>query len=375
MQQTTHYCYEALGRRVQRYIVGGKENTKFIYDGQDVLVDDDHHGTLTKYINGDGIDNKLKMRTGNDVRYFLADHLGSTNALADSTGNLTSSASYDSFGNATGNLTTRYQFTGREFDNFTNLYYYRARWYDGNLGRFISEDPIGLAGGVNLYGSVGNNPLGATDSMGLSPEYDQQVWRAQQDLLEALQVPIEYSMGLADDLLVFPRYVRKWQGIDTPNLDCSAAYQAGQWTAFGIDVATGVGGLVKGAGKYAAKRTLKNGFKVASNGGKTQLGVTVRQINKGENVKGLIDEVAQLTYESGGVEHAIISLKNGTRLIVRGGENGINFAKYDVNRVILHTHRSPTGPSAIDFQMLRDTGQRSSYIYELFGGGLTKFSR
>ncbi len=82
MQQTTHYCYEALGRRVQRYIVGGKENTKFIYDGQDVLVDD-NGGTLTKYINGDGIDNKLKMQTGNDVKYFLADHLGSTNALAD----------------------------------------------------------------------------------------------------------------------------------------------------------------------------------------------------------------------------------------------------------------------------------------------------
>ncbi|HNQ16169.1 MAG TPA: RHS repeat-associated core domain-containing protein [Pyrinomonadaceae bacterium] len=58
------------------------------------------------------------------------DHLGSTNALTDGSGNVTSSASYDSFGNATGNLATRYRFTGREYDDFTGLHYYRARWYD-----------------------------------------------------------------------------------------------------------------------------------------------------------------------------------------------------------------------------------------------------
>ncbi|MBK7709200.1 MAG: RHS domain-containing protein [Acidobacteria bacterium] len=111
------------------------------------------------------------MQTGNDVRYFIADHLGSTNALTDSSGNVTSSASYDSFGNATGNLATRYKFTGREYDDFTGLHYYRARWYDGNLGRFISEDPIGFAGGdVNLYGYVGNGPVELVDPSGLYVE-------------------------------------------------------------------------------------------------------------------------------------------------------------------------------------------------------------
>jgi len=54
--------YEALGRRVQRHLKGGKEITKFIYDGQDVLVDD-NSGTLTKYLNGEGIDNKLRVQT------------------------------------------------------------------------------------------------------------------------------------------------------------------------------------------------------------------------------------------------------------------------------------------------------------------------
>jgi RHS repeat-associated protein len=165
---TVRYRYDALGRRVQRYTIGGRENTKFIYDGQDVLVDD-NSGTLTKYINGAGIDNKLRAQTGSTVNYFLADHLGSTNGLTDASGNLTASTSYDAFGNATNaNLPTRYQFTGREYDNFTGLHYYRARFYDANLGRFISQDPIGFKGGdINLYGYVKNNPTNLLDPLGL----------------------------------------------------------------------------------------------------------------------------------------------------------------------------------------------------------------
>ncbi len=153
---------------MQRFTVGGKENTKFIYDGQDVLVDD-NAGTLTKYLNGAGIDNKLRVQTGSTVNYFLSDHLGSTNGLTDSSGNLTASTSYDAFGNATNaDFPNRCQFTGREYDNFSGLHYYRARFYDGNLGRFISEDPIGFAGGdVNLYGYVKSKPLKYRDPRGL----------------------------------------------------------------------------------------------------------------------------------------------------------------------------------------------------------------
>lgn len=166
-KQTIRYRYDALGRRVQRYFVGGRENTKFIYDGLDVVMDD-NGGVLTKYQNGLGIDNKLKMITSGQAKYFLQDHLGSTVGLADSGGNVVSSASYDSFGNSTNNLTTRYQYTGREYDSFTGLQFYRARWYDANLGRFISEDPIGFAGGdVNLFGYVKNSPIRYSDFSGL----------------------------------------------------------------------------------------------------------------------------------------------------------------------------------------------------------------
>jgi len=55
----------------------------------------------------------------------------------------------------------------READN---LYYMRARYYDAELGRFISEDPIGFAGGINVYAYVGGNPMMLVDPSGLGPD-------------------------------------------------------------------------------------------------------------------------------------------------------------------------------------------------------------
>jgi RHS repeat-associated protein len=113
-------------------------------------------------------DNKLKLKTGGVSKYFLQDHLGSTTALTNSSGSVVESATYDSFGNSTNNLSTRYQFTGREFDADLGLQYSRARWYDATLGRFVSEDPIGFGGGdVNLFGYVKNRPLMYKDPKGL----------------------------------------------------------------------------------------------------------------------------------------------------------------------------------------------------------------
>ncbi|MCW5958620.1 MAG: RHS repeat-associated core domain-containing protein [Pyrinomonadaceae bacterium] len=91
--------------------------------------------------------------------------------MTDASGAILEQTAYDSFGNAVNNLSTRYQFTGREYDNFTGLHYYRARFYDAQIGRFTSEDPIGFAGGdVNLFAYVGNNPANKIDPFGETEE-------------------------------------------------------------------------------------------------------------------------------------------------------------------------------------------------------------
>jgi RHS repeat-associated protein len=101
----------------------------------------------------------------------MTDHQGSTRGLISSAGSIISGTliNYDSFGKPSIPLPTRFQYTGREYDPDTKLYYYRARWYDPEARRFISEDPIGLNGGINLYGYVRNNPLNGTDPSGKIP--------------------------------------------------------------------------------------------------------------------------------------------------------------------------------------------------------------
>ena len=168
---TVTYNFDALGRRIQRTSsVGG--TTKFVYDGADVIRDLDVSGsTVADYLNGPGVDNKLRQTVGVTASYFVTDHLGTTRAFTDSSGNVSSSLTYDSYGNVTsGSGGTRYTFTGRESDSDTGLMFYRARWYDPQQGRFISEDPIGFAGGANWYGYVGNNPLLSKDPSGLCPQ-------------------------------------------------------------------------------------------------------------------------------------------------------------------------------------------------------------
>ena len=60
-----------------------------------------------------------------------------------------------------------YAYTAREWDPEVGLYYYRARYYDPKIGRFISEDPIGYSGGINLYAYVSGDPIALADPFGL----------------------------------------------------------------------------------------------------------------------------------------------------------------------------------------------------------------
>jgi RHS repeat-associated protein len=163
-----HYKYDALGRRIERTGADGSVQ-RFVYDKQDVIEDLDGTGNVrATYLNGPGIDDKIRQNdaTGG-IFYFLTDHLGSTRALTDGEG-VVEQIDYDSFGNSSGSALTRYDYTGRERDPDTGLMYYRARWYDPQAGRFISEDPIGFRGGdVDLYSYVKNRPTMFRDPGGL----------------------------------------------------------------------------------------------------------------------------------------------------------------------------------------------------------------
>jgi RHS repeat-associated protein len=166
---TVNYKYDGLGRRIQR-TTSARANKRYVYDGQDVLLDlNADWSVATTYVSDLGIDNKLRQTSSTTgVSYFLTDHLGSTAGLTDASGSLLEQLSYDSFGNSTGSPRSRYGYTGRERDPDTGLLYYRARWHDPEVGRFISEDPIGFLGrDLNLYGYVHNDPLRLIDPSGL----------------------------------------------------------------------------------------------------------------------------------------------------------------------------------------------------------------
>ena len=162
------YRYDGLGRRIEKDVDG--VITRYVYDSEDILLEFDGANTqLARYTHGLGIDEPLIMERGGLSFYYHADGLGSIVDLTDSIGNIVQSYVYDSFGNIeqqVGSTTNPYTFTGRELDNESGLYYYRARYYDSVVGRFINEDPIGFAGGINFYVYVQNNPVRFVDPFG-----------------------------------------------------------------------------------------------------------------------------------------------------------------------------------------------------------------
>jgi len=106
--------------------------------------------------------------------FYHYDGLGSVVALSNTSGAIVASYSYDAFGTATVTGTeygNPYRFTGRRWDDETSLYYYRARMYKPDIGRFLQPDPIGYDDGMNMYAYVGNNPVRFVDPMGLKLEF------------------------------------------------------------------------------------------------------------------------------------------------------------------------------------------------------------
>ncbi len=163
------FVYDGLGRRQKKIINGNL--TEFLFDGTNPVQESSGVPVSANILTGLGIDEFLARTdtSSGATSTFLTDTLGSSLALTDSAGTLQTEYTYDPFGRV---VTTgapngsSYQYTGRENDSI-GLDYYRARYYDPELHRFISEDPIGFEGGdVNLYAYVSNNPTNYIDPDG-----------------------------------------------------------------------------------------------------------------------------------------------------------------------------------------------------------------
>ncbi len=216
--QRTEYVYDAfdqrVGKRTATYGWIGSEtwsrSEAFVWaDGQEVLrlVDSDGQGTnesfrvASRYLFGDAVDQVLadeqydgngpvvssgsaSSQTG-ETLWTLGDHLGSIRDVVDNSGVIRQHVVYDSFGNrvrevdynSSGTQIAKshadaidelFGYTGSDWDEDVGLQYNRARWYDPATGRWLSQDPIGFAGGdANLYRYVGNHPTMSVDPNGL----------------------------------------------------------------------------------------------------------------------------------------------------------------------------------------------------------------
>jgi RHS repeat-associated protein len=138
---------------------------------QIAFVTDEQGNETFHYLYGLNVDQVLAQDSPTGMVWSLSDRLGSIDLLIDASGNVVDKCTFDSFGNLleqTNPLVAfRYGYTAREFDAESGLYFYRARYYDPGIGRFISVDPMSFeAGDTNLYRYVFNSPTQWTDPSG-----------------------------------------------------------------------------------------------------------------------------------------------------------------------------------------------------------------
>lgn len=164
-------AYDAEGRLRQSVVTAGTAATLHkAYDGVDLVAEYAAAGTLqSRWVHGPGVDEPLvdyEGATTASKSWLYADHLGSIVATADATGTNTAVYSYGPYGEPNTTTGQRFRYTGQQLIGGLDLYYYKARFYDPKLGRFLQTDPIGTQDDMNLYAYVGGNPINYSDPTG-----------------------------------------------------------------------------------------------------------------------------------------------------------------------------------------------------------------
>jgi RHS repeat-associated protein len=175
---SVEYTYDVYDRRIGKSVDSDGDGNadleeRFVLDGDEItLVFDGQGNLIERFLHGVMVDQVLAQENGDGSVYLaLADNQGSIRYVLDNSGNVINEIIYNSFGEVTSesnpSVDFRFGYTGRELDEETGLYYYRSRYYDSTVGRFISEDAIGFEGGdANLYRYVINSPVNYTDPYG-----------------------------------------------------------------------------------------------------------------------------------------------------------------------------------------------------------------
>jgi RHS repeat-associated protein len=187
------YQYDTLSRRVQKVANPASPpaptTTLYFYDYKRIIEEQNGAAmTQATYVYGNYIDEVLTMNRLGTNYYYHQNALWSVEAVSNSAGSPVERYRYDAYGfvtvtdgafnpipqNAWGTphsaIGNPYMFTGRQLDEETGLYFYRARYYDTAKGRFLQRDPLEYSAAVNQYEYVSDEPTFAVDPSGLDEQ-------------------------------------------------------------------------------------------------------------------------------------------------------------------------------------------------------------
>ena len=234
------YVYDGSGKRIQVTETGG--TTTYLYRGYDVLYEENTTGEAAYVYSPLG---KVAKRTTIDGEsntfFYHSDRLGSTRLVTDQDKNIVSAATYHPFGEpSTGEGSEPYLYTGKEKDS-SGLYYYGARYYDPEIGRFITRDQksggISIPQTLNRYTYCINNPLRYIDTDGndyFDPDWADEWYEEDNDMGFSLKGAVKTFC------LWFQKTVTKWMTV------------YGRWATNNEDADAYATTIGSGAGGFAA---------------------------------------------------------------------------------------------------------------------------
>ncbi|MEQ8939318.1 MAG: RHS repeat-associated core domain-containing protein, partial [Gammaproteobacteria bacterium] len=188
------YTYNGKGERVRKSAFGANY---YHYDqnGQLIAETDAAGMTLVEYIYVDG--QPTALIRNNEIYYIHNDHLGTPQLITDSFQNTVWQADYNPFGEVditTELVSNNIRFPGQYYDEETGLHYNYFRYYEPEIGRYITSDPIGLEAGTNTYSYVDSNPLKWIDPTGLAKFCCRQL-----DFFDGTDIGFTHCFIIADD--------------------------------------------------------------------------------------------------------------------------------------------------------------------------------